>query len=164
MRAPVLALLLLAAPCAVCLFPETVLVSVSETEGGTTVPLPLPAAEGIMDGLFDAGHIVLDSANAPQAPLATLLGEARVVEAGFVLQASVTFERSARGDAPPRFSASARYTVLDTRTGRSVATGVVSGDNGGRETDVDRRKLGFEIGGKIAAAAAARLGGRDSSL
>jgi hypothetical protein len=143
------------------LFAETILVSVSETEGGAPLPAPQPVREGVLNGLFEAGHIVFDGPGGSGAALPELLEQAAAAGARFLLRAEVAFDRRTASDGPPTIWARGSFTLTETGTGRSTRVSKVSGGNQGREKKVDLRALGFEIGASIAAAAAADLAGEE---
>lgn len=131
---------------------ETILVAVQESLDGGPFPLPSPAREGILAGIFDRGHIIFDVPDSvPAPPSSELVKMAREGGAGLVLEAVVEFRESRLAGGAVRVDASARYTVMDASTGRVRRTGAITSTNGGREKEVDRIALGMEVGEEVAA-------------
>jgi hypothetical protein len=132
-------------------FPETLLLCVTETVDGNPSPPPLPASEGIWDGLFESGHIIFDTEEGkPPLPLSTLVELAVSGGARYILAARVAFVRTPRDAGPAEISARAGYSLYTAKTGGVVGEGTITDDNRGREKKVDLAKLGFELGNHIA--------------
>jgi hypothetical protein len=143
-------------------FPETLLLCVTETVDGNPSPTPLPASEGIWDGLFERGHIIFNTEEGkPPLPLSTLVELAVSGGARYILTARVAFERTPRDAGPAEISARAGYSLYSAKTGGVVGEGTVTDDNKGREKKVDLANLGFELGNLIAEKASKLMAKRD---
>jgi hypothetical protein len=154
-----LACVLLLAPAA--LFPETILLCVTETVNGEPSPQPLPASEGIWSGLFESGHIIFNTRDGkPAPPLETLVELAVSGGAGYILDTRVAFVRTPREDGLTMISAKAEYSLILAKTGKAIGKGIVSGDNKVREKEVDLAALGMELGKRVAEKASALLAQR----
>ena len=130
---------------------QTVLLVVRESVDGKPLPPPLAAKEGLGSGLFDAGFIVVDFPDSARAPEpAEVTQTARTAGADLILTVSVVYTESAIGSSLVRRSAHAAYTLTDMDSGRVRTRGVQDASNKDRETDVDRRALGKELGARVA--------------
>jgi hypothetical protein len=134
----------------ISLFSEAFLVAVTETVDGGPGTLPPPVTEGIFDGLFDSGHIAFNTRDGAALPsTAELLAIARAGGAGYVLEADIAYTRTPIAGGSPRVSATAAFTLIETRQGSTADSGTLSADNRGREKVTDLKKLGFELGRSI---------------
>ncbi|HTZ53157.1 MAG TPA: hypothetical protein VMF68_15920 [Spirochaetia bacterium] len=131
---------------------QTVLLVVRENVDSSALPPPFPVREGLSNGLFDAGVIVLDAPGSERMPptaeavrLAAAAGAEAVVEV-----ATVYTDTKLQKDLL-RIAARTTWTVLDAATSRTVGSGTEEATNRDREKEVDRLALGGEIGRKVAA-------------
>lgn len=140
-------------------FPATLLLAVSETVDSKPGEVPLPAVEGLFDGLFDAGHIVFNTKDGAEVPPKLELQYIAVTGgARFVLEVSVSYARTIVAENTAAVDASARYTLFKAQSGIVVSSGELTDTNRGSEKDVDLFALGFRLGRKIAAAASDEIG------
>ncbi len=157
MKSWVLVLILASAAGSAPLSGETVFVVSKETVNGAPLPPPCPVREGILSGLFDAGHIVFDAPEDPPEQGPRLLERAAAAGARFILRAEIAFDSS--GDRVPIVTGRGSFTLTETGTGRTAAAGDVERTNQGREKQVDLHALGLEIGAAVAALAARDMAG-----
>jgi hypothetical protein len=129
---------------------ESLLIAVSETIDGVPISNPLPAAEGIFDGLFEAGHIVFDVGSGKAIPpIDDLADMARSGGAEYVLEGDVSFITKA-GENGREITATAELSLVRAGNVTRLGTVTLTDTNKGREKDVDLPKLGFELGVMIA--------------
>ena len=131
---------------------QTVLLVVRENVDSDALPPPFPVREGLSNGLFDAGVIVLDAPGTERMPataeavrLATAAGAEAVVEVATVY-ADTTLQKDL-----VRIAARTTWTILDAATSRTIGSGTEEATNRDREKEIDRLALGGEIGRKLAA-------------
>ena len=130
---------------------QTVLLVVRENVDSSALPPPLPVREGVSDGLFQAGVIVLDAPGAAGMPAAAEAARlARSAGAEVVLEIAAAWSDTRLGADLLRMSARAAWTVFDAESGRPLGSGTAEATNRDREKDVDRLALGGEIGRKVA--------------
>lgn len=143
----VLAVMAAALPAAA----QTVLLVVRENVGSAALPPPFPVREGLSDGLFNAGVIVLDAPGTEAMPAAAeAIRIARAAGAEAVLEVATAYADVKLDKDLVRISAHTTWTVLDAATSRSIGSGTEESTNRDREQKVDRLALGGEIGRKVA--------------
>ncbi len=156
-----LSLLFFMLPAPAALFSETIMLCVTETVNGEPSPQPLPASEGIWSGLFESGHIIFNTRDGKPAPPLKMLMELAVSGgAPYILDARVDFIRIPREDGLTGISAKAKFSLILAKTGRAIGEGTLSGDNKGKEKEVDLAALGLELGNRVAEKASALLAER----
>ena len=154
------ALLALALFAAAPLCAQTILLSVRETSGGTELAAPLPASEGLQGSLFDRGFIIfVVPAAGPRPSVAELAASARSSGAEAALQLQVEYRDAPRGGNLSQVSATARFLLIDAKTGAQRAKGVEEANNRAREKPLTLPELGKEIGLRVAARVVALFGG-----
>jgi len=139
-------------------FPETILVYVEQYTNGTPGPAPAAACAGILDGLFETGHIVFDTGKelVPDVDWATggskrLLSIA--IEGGARLIVTARVESTVEGEEgqPAAVRTDLTYYVMDALTFSTLRSAALHGDNLGKENEVDASALNFGLGVEIAA-------------
>ncbi|MGA2480012.1 MAG: hypothetical protein ABSG63_14770 [Spirochaetia bacterium] len=146
------ALLLLALFAAASLPAQTLLLSVRETSGGTDLPAPLPASDGLQSSLFDRGFIVFDmTAGSPRPSTKELAAAARSSGAQAALMVKVEYTEPPRGASLSQLSATASFSLIDPDTGDQKIKGREEASNRRREKPLTLAELGREIGGRVAA-------------
>lgn len=150
---------LLVLACALLLLPafaapaETFLVAVSETVEGEPSGPPFAAREGIFAALFDGEHIGFEfPLDAPWPSTEELRRLAAEAGAGTVALVVVDWREERVAGGALRVSARGSLRLVDARTGVETAAVAFAVDNDGREADVDRLRLGVEIGIALIAA------------
>ncbi|HEY9593598.1 MAG TPA: hypothetical protein VHE79_03915 [Spirochaetia bacterium] len=142
---------------------QSVLIIDRERDGEVTLAPPLPVRDGLSDALYGEGLIVFDlPADAVPGTPAEILRLARTAGADVVVQVDTTYT-VVPGTTPRRIAARGTYTATSVRTGASLASGAVDATNANREKDVDRTRLGQELGGLIAAKVGAAIAARAAS-
>jgi hypothetical protein len=114
--------------------------------------------EGIFDALFEAGHVVFDdvkdnggSSLIEEKDFKKPITIALKGGAKYVLAVRVRSETQKISENSERISGTAQVYLLLARTGVVVYTGEVRLSNNGNEVELTKDKLGFELGGMIAA-------------
>ncbi len=130
---------------------QTVLLVVRENVDSTTLAPPYPVREGVSDSLFSAGVIVLDAPGTQAMPGAAEAARlARAAGAEAVVEVATVYADTKLDKDLLRISARTTWTILEASTSRLVGSGTEEATNRDREKDVDRLKLGAEIGRKVA--------------
>jgi len=136
---------------------QSVLVIDKERDEEVTLAPPLAVRDGLSEALFSGGLIVFDlPVDAVPATAAEVLRLARSAGADVVVQIDASYT-GAPGTTPRRIAARGAWTVTSVGTGAALASGSIDATNADREKDVDRDRLGRELGGLIAAKVAAAL-------
>ncbi len=160
-RNPLLALMLVVffVGSVIGVFSETLCLYVEERTNGEQGPFPPPVKEGIYNGLFEENYIVFDTGdkalynvNWDSKNFGTILDVAKEGGAKFVVAVkvdSVLVKDKENGD---HVSIKSNYYIVDVRKGTLLEKGTLVGDNKGNEKKINQRKLGFNIGMKIALA------------
>jgi hypothetical protein len=129
---------------------DTYLLAVEENLNGRKSPMPWPVKEGVYGAMFDAGHIVFDTKDGTALPpLPDLVAMARDGGARYILKVVVTSLDENPKVLKRKVESRAVFDLIDSRTGAVLGHDTATGNNAGREEDVDGRVLGLELGLKI---------------
>jgi len=130
---------------------QTVLLVVRENVDSTALTPPFPVREGLSDGLFDAGVVVLDAPGSDRMPAAAEAARlAAAAGAEAVVEVATVYADTKLDKDRLRISARTTWTLLDASTSRAIGSGTEEATNRDREKEVDRLALGGEIGRKVA--------------
>jgi hypothetical protein len=136
---------------------QTLLLAVQEaTKSGPLSP-PLAIREGVAEGLFAAGIIVVEVPPGYERP-ADLAAFGRGAGADYILDVSAIYTEASTGANRASILVTTAFTLIDASTGAPMAKETDEATNKDRETRVDRTALGIEIGARIVARVEKALG------
>jgi hypothetical protein len=125
------------------------------------------AREGMFDALFTDGHIIFDDMSDKgtgtrlvNLDVAVPLAAARKGGADFLITLSIEStvrKLSDRPKSPEKIDSRCRYALFEVGTSRRLVEGELFLQNDGKEVELDRDRLGFELGREVAAAVEKRL-------
>ena len=112
------------------LFPATFYIYTHEEYNGKTVPKGVCVREGLLEGLFEAGHIVFDNSQdsaktdlLQEEHLATLIKIARNSEAEYILGVTVKSFSSTDAEKNNKVNCIATYHLIDVISHNSLDSG-----------------------------------------
>jgi hypothetical protein len=136
---------------------ETFFIVTDETFEGNPVPLGDQAREGILDSLFETGHIVLDDPDAslPDDILSEqsargLLDRAAAFDMPFLVIVRVSSKKTDPAKAGELITAVAGFAIYDVFAKKLVGRGELRADNNGKNKFETHAKFWFYLGGEIA--------------
>jgi hypothetical protein len=145
----------------------TVFVYIEESCNGERGFFLKRTRDGLFDLLYENGHIIFDDISDKGMEnrfsgenFAIPLAAARKGGADFLIALSIdsTVRKvSATPKSPEKIDSRCRFLLLEVVTSRHVAQGEFVLNNNGKETEMDRDKLGLELGREIAGALAGRF-------
>jgi len=153
-----LSVIIIFAFCTHILAAETIYIYVEECCNGENGIYLDQVKEGIFDVLFEAGHVVFDDVKDKGA--GTFIEEknfkkpiaiARKGGARYVLAVGVQSAAQKIDENRERISGTAQVYLILARTGAVIYAGKAEISNKGNENELTKDKLGFELGGMIAA-------------
>ncbi|MBN1699121.1 MAG: hypothetical protein JW881_16500 [Spirochaetales bacterium] len=131
---------------------ETFFIYSHEVYNGESIPFEFRVKEGVMEGLFDAGHIVFDDVSESEEDLLAegmmdgLFQTALRGGARYLVGIHVRTETAAGEGEAPGISVQARYFLFDLRTAGLMDSGDLSIDSSGREDAAGKEMLWMECG------------------
>jgi len=171
----ILLFLLLALPAAAGA--ETFAVYTEESLNYEKTPLPLPGKEGILDSLFEMEHIAFDL-GPPDLPvdwqqpdfssvisLAGMWGASYLilshiqtatgsetkpeVQSTAEVQSSAEVQSTAEMQSSAKVQSNVIYFIIEVSSGELIDQGQLSGNNNGREEEIDYQTLCFNLGSRL---------------
>lgn len=113
---------------------------------------------GIIDAFFESGHIIFDNALDPGGKqlittggLGEIFGTALKGGAEYLIAVSVVSTGETLADRSEQITARCGYRLYRVATGELLETGSLEFDNAGREKQLPRDALAFELGRETAA-------------
>jgi hypothetical protein len=135
---------------------DTFFICTDEKCNEEAVPLNEQAREGIFDGLFEAGHIVLDDCTAKfennifgDKSVTELLETASESLVPFLVIVRVVSRKTILTGGKERIRSEARYSLYNVNTNTPVGSGTLNIDNTDKEDTVTRGALWFQLGRDI---------------
>jgi hypothetical protein len=139
------------------LYPGTFYLYIEEQCNGEAGQFLATVRIGIFDAFFTAGHIIFDDGldkglggKIPTKDLALPLARARAGGADFLIAAAIVSTSEKIPGNLEKISSTCSFFLYEAGTGRLMGSGSVSADNRGKETEIDREKLGLMLGQKAA--------------
>ncbi len=136
---------------------ETLCLYVEEKTNGEPGPFPPPVKEGIYNGLFEEDHIVFDTGdktlyrvNWEEKDFKSVIRVADEGGARFVVAVKVDTERSTDKAKEVDIEIVSSVYLVNVKDGNVVEVGRFRATNEREPEKINQRKLGFEIGMKIA--------------
>ena len=156
---------------------ETFAVYTEESLNHEKAPLPLPVKEGILDSLFEMEHIAFDlsppdlSVDWQQPDFSTVISLAEKWGASYLIlsriqttmgseaksemQSASEVESAAEVESASEVESAAKvesdliYFIIEVSRGELIDQGQLSGDNNGREEELDYQTLCFNLGNAL---------------
>ncbi|MCW8966842.1 MAG: hypothetical protein OQK82_09195 [Candidatus Pacearchaeota archaeon] len=133
-------------------FCETIYIYTYEVCSDEPVPTEFQVKEGILDGLFDAGHIVFDDISDSSHPdllagdtIDTLLTTARKGGAYYLLGARIISHVLSETD-KDQIESTASYYLYDVYSGKLLKEGITKVDNVKNKNKLSKQLLWFQLG------------------
>lgn len=150
---------------------ETFAVYTEESLNHEKAPLPLPVKEGILDSLFEMEHIAFDlgppdlSVDWQQPDFSTVISLAEKWGASYLIlsriqtamgseaksemQSASEVESAAKVESAAEVESDLIYFIIEVSRGELIDQGQLSGDNNGREEELDYQTLCFNLGNAL---------------
>lgn len=134
-------------------YSETIYVYTYELCNNEPVPIDIQAKEGILDGLFDAGHIVFDDIHDSQhenllakGKIATLINHAKKGGAYYLVCALIITTVKPNPTENEYIESHALYYLYDVLTGNLLKEGNTTVNNRENKTIMNKKNLWFQLG------------------
>lgn len=134
-------------------FTETIYVYTYELCNNEPVPCELQVKEGILDGLFEAGHIVFDDISGSdngnrlsKTHIDQLIMEARKGGAYYLVGAQIITSLKSLENKTEYIESMAYYYLYDVSTGKLIQTGNTKMTNFNKEDLLNKEALWFQLG------------------
>ena len=137
------------------LYSETIYIYVEETYNNEEPSISSPAKDGLLDGLFELGHIVFDDVqgegeiNWDNAVFDGLVGKALYGGARFLFLVNIASYGEVNDDNMISLELAAEYYCIDLRIVKIIARGSLNLDNFYKENEISREELGFSLGNEL---------------
>ena len=133
---------------------ETFAVYTEESLNDETVPLPLPVKEGILDSLFEMEHIAFDlgppdlKVDWQQPDFSMIISLAVQWGASYLI---LSRAQTAMGEeTEPMVQSDVKYYIIEVCSGKLIDQDQLSGNNSGREAELDYQALCYNLGSELA--------------
>ncbi|MBA7483771.1 MAG: hypothetical protein GH155_04595 [Spirochaeta sp.] len=138
---------------------ETFAVYTEESLNHEKARLPLPIKEGILDSLFEMEHMAFDlgppdlSIDWQQRDFSTVISLAGKWEASYLILSRI--QTTMGNEAKPEMQSAATvqsdviYYIIAVSSGELIDQGQLSGNNNGREKELDYQTLCFNLGSAL---------------
>ncbi|MBN2444161.1 MAG: hypothetical protein JXJ04_22550 [Spirochaetales bacterium] len=133
-------------------FCETIYIYTYEVCSDEPVPPEFQVKEGILDGLFDAGHIVFDDMSDSSQPdllgtdtIDTLITTARKGGAYYLVGARI-ISHVLSGSDKNQIESTATYYLYDVYSGKLIKEGMTKVDNRTNSITLSKQLLWFRLG------------------
>lgn len=144
---------------------ETFAVYTEESLNHEKAPLPLPVKEGILDSLFEMEHIAFDlgppdlSVDWQQPDFSTVISLAEKWGASYLIlsriqtamgsEAKSEMQSASEVESAAEVESDLIYFIIEVSRGELIDQGQLSGDNNGREEELDYQTLCFNLGNAL---------------
>lgn len=124
----------------------------SEKCNDLTVPVDSSAKEGIMEGMFESGHIIFDDVSGKETSKDELIRMAWKYGAKYLIAVYVDSIETERENKPAKLSVKANYYLYDAKTNELVGDGELNLEEDNQEEAVNKAKVWFDLGISISGA------------
>ncbi len=137
------------------LYSENIYIYVEETYNNEEPSISSPAKNGLLDGLFELGHIVFDDIqgegeiNWDNEVFDGLVGKAAYGGARFLFVVKIATYGEVNDDNMMSMESIAEYYYIDVRIVQIIAHGSINMDNFYKENEINREELGFSLGSEL---------------
>ena len=138
---------------------ETFAIYTEESLNHEKAPLPLSLKEGILDSLFEMEYIAFDlgpsdlSIDWQQPDFSTVISLAGKWGASYLILGCIQTVMGSKTESEVQPGAAVQSTVIyftiDVSSGELIDQGQLSGDNSGREQELDYQTLCFNLGSAL---------------